>query len=85
MEKFIKYIKTIHGELSNKVNISSIFFKKKQTILVHLLMHGIIKFGQQKVVIRLSINGHDKKSRSKAFKIAVSQPGMYNTCHKFIS
>lgn len=48
-------------------------------------MHGIIKFGQQKVVIRLSINGHDKKSRSKAFKIAVSQPGMYNTCHKFIS
>ncbi|XP_009768957.1 heavy metal-associated isoprenylated plant protein 16-like [Nicotiana tabacum] len=31
---------------------------------------------KQKVVIRLSMNGNDQKSRSKAFKIAVSQPGV---------
>ncbi|KAH0774497.1 hypothetical protein AABB24_020908 [Solanum stoloniferum] len=37
---------------------------------------------KQKVVIRLSINGHDKKSRSKAFKIAVSQPGVNSAAMK---
>ncbi|XP_060189552.1 uncharacterized protein LOC132618531 [Lycium barbarum] len=31
---------------------------------------------KQKVVIRLSWNGNDQKCRSKAFKIAVSQPGL---------
>ncbi|XP_059302730.1 heavy metal-associated isoprenylated plant protein 41-like [Lycium ferocissimum] len=31
---------------------------------------------KQKVVIQLSMNGNDHKSRSKAFKIAVSQPGV---------
>ncbi|KAK4727912.1 hypothetical protein R3W88_032829 [Solanum pinnatisectum] len=45
-------------------------------------MYCLIKFGQQKVVIRLSINGHDKKSRSKAFKIAVSQPGVNSAAMK---
>ncbi|KAL3323207.1 hypothetical protein AABB24_040363 [Solanum stoloniferum] len=37
---------------------------------------------KQKVVIRLSINGHDKKSRPKAFKIAVSQPGVNSAAMK---
>ncbi|XP_004252097.2 heavy metal-associated isoprenylated plant protein 41-like [Solanum lycopersicum] len=37
---------------------------------------------KQKVVIRLSLNGHDKKSRSKAFKIAVSQPGVNSAAMK---
>ncbi|KAK6774683.1 hypothetical protein RDI58_029922 [Solanum bulbocastanum] len=37
---------------------------------------------KRKVVIRLSINGHDKKSRSKAFKIAVSQPGVNSAAMK---
>ncbi|KAM3302093.1 hypothetical protein P3S67_016595 [Capsicum chacoense] len=31
---------------------------------------------RQKVVIKLYINGNDQKSRTKAFKIAVSQPGV---------
>ncbi|MCD9638358.1 hypothetical protein HAX54_022258 [Datura stramonium] len=31
---------------------------------------------KQKVVIKLSLNGNDQKYRSKAFKIAVSQPGV---------
>ncbi|KAH0744871.1 hypothetical protein KY290_032864 [Solanum tuberosum] len=31
---------------------------------------------QQKVVIRLSLNGNDQKCRTKAFKIAVSQSGV---------
>ncbi|XP_009793872.1 heavy metal-associated isoprenylated plant protein 16-like [Nicotiana sylvestris] len=31
---------------------------------------------KQKVVIKLSFNGNDQKYRSKAFKIAVSQPGV---------
>ncbi|XP_059284115.1 uncharacterized protein LOC132037594 [Lycium ferocissimum] len=31
---------------------------------------------KQKVVIKLSLNGNDHKCRSKAFKIAVSQPGV---------
>ncbi|KAL3333167.1 hypothetical protein AABB24_033305 [Solanum stoloniferum] len=31
---------------------------------------------KQKVVIRLSLNGNDRKYRTKAFKIAVSQTGV---------
>ncbi|OIT00253.1 PREDICTED: heavy metal-associated isoprenylated plant protein 39-like [Nicotiana attenuata] len=31
---------------------------------------------KQKVVIRLFLNGNDQKYRTKAFKIAVSQPGV---------
>ncbi|TMW80597.1 hypothetical protein EJD97_017924 [Solanum chilense] len=31
---------------------------------------------QQKIVIRLSLNGNDQKYRTKAFKIAVSQSGV---------
>ncbi|KAJ8567926.1 hypothetical protein K7X08_020648 [Anisodus acutangulus] len=31
---------------------------------------------KQKVVIRLSLSGNDSKYRTKAFKIAVSQPGV---------
>ncbi|KAM3320689.1 hypothetical protein P3S67_007891 [Capsicum chacoense] len=37
----------------------------------------------QKVIIGLSINGNDKKSRSKAFKIAVSQPGVNSAAMKW--
>lgn len=33
---------------------------------------------QQKIVIRLSLNGNDQKYRTKAFKIAVSQSGNFN-------
>ncbi|KAK4374013.1 hypothetical protein RND71_004690 [Anisodus tanguticus] len=38
-------------------------------------MHALKNYWQQKVVIRLSMNENDKKSRSKAFKIAASHPG----------
>ncbi|KAM3382668.1 hypothetical protein P3S68_008243 [Capsicum galapagoense] len=38
----------------------------------------------QKVIIGLSINGNDKKSRSKAFKIAVSQPGVNSAAIKCV-
>ncbi|XP_059284118.1 heavy metal-associated isoprenylated plant protein 16-like [Lycium ferocissimum] len=31
---------------------------------------------KQKVVIRLSLSGNDQKCRTKAFKVAVSQPGV---------
>ncbi|XP_055801416.1 heavy metal-associated isoprenylated plant protein 12-like [Solanum dulcamara] len=37
---------------------------------------------KQKVVIGLSIHGKDKRSRSKAFKIAVSQPGVNSAAIK---
>ncbi|XP_016476844.1 heavy metal-associated isoprenylated plant protein 16 [Nicotiana tabacum] len=37
---------------------------------------------KQKVVIKLSLNGNDQKYRSKAFKIAVSQPGVESAAMK---
>ncbi|KAK4342204.1 hypothetical protein RND71_038020 [Anisodus tanguticus] len=37
---------------------------------------------KQKVVIKLSLNGNDQKCRSKAFKIAVSQPGVESAAIK---
>lgn len=46
-------------------------------------MYALIKKNEQeKVIIGLAINGNDKKSRSKAFKIAVSQSGVNSAAIK---